>query len=631
MMLLAGCSDDIITPPGPLPDEERPRDVFLCFRLKLSDDGIPGMSRGGSRALTDEQTPGTDMENAVRTMGLFIYDAGNNTLVDYVYLEGDEIAKITSESGLVVPVYGTPGKSIYVYTVVNPTAKICELFSSMTGIDDLSVHSGKTDYWDVMDEFVPGTGGHQTALEGNGTSGIPMTGVFKENGHSDNLITITGDITEDNPLAVTAEVSRIVAKAHVLAKATKEYTLSDGTRMQYVFAEDKSSHVREADNSEFANWIGWIRLSDVRYIPNGMNKSTYIFPHMDKDGRLADLNMNLMDYAIDERFNRSEYDKDFVYYYGVDLHRVNVSSTSHMAQVEAFDQTKLDNTKGTDNPNRYTKGMYCLENYFSIPSSTDYNAVLSTYINNGLAIPVVTHITVTAQLTPRNIVVAKDYADIMDEFIKEYKQDPSKFYRIYGLTPADFNDADVVRWENTLKNRYFGATLPDIYRDDFRIIRTQSEADAMALIDWSLMANLLWSGNDSDFEKGKYPAATFYVYDTNYDPDGTDETMWTQRYLYLTAGAVNKDNLTDSNIRIKTYSVPHIGGWGYYFTYLDQMKTSDKVIPYTSSQVTRNTYYLITINNFGGPGGTITRPEYIKVNTVPVNWTYGGRGDVPLH
>lgn len=632
-MVLCGCSDDIV-PPDPLPGEGQPRDMFLCLHLTMSGGDMPGMAPDAMRAdaavPNPDQglTPGTPMENTARTIALFVYDAVNDNLVDYVYLEGGQVAEVMSESGLLVPIYGTPGETIRIHAVVNPTQKIIDQFSGVDNILDITSVSDKTEYRDVINELVPGTGGHQTMLENNKTAGIPMTGEFREPGNTDNnVITLTSSMTEDNPLKVTAEATRIVAKLHVLASATQEYTLTGGIKMRYVYAEDKTADVRELDDAEFANWIGWIRLSNVRYIPNAMNKSTYLFPHTDETGKPIDLNMNMMDYAIGNRLYRLKYDKDFVYYYGEDLHNINISADGHMGQAEMFTTERWNATKGnTDNANRYTQGMYCLENYFTEPSADDNNRVFKTYTDNGFAIPIVTQITVAARLAPRNIVVAKSYATNMDNLVKEYKDNPSKFYNDYGLTPADFGDNDVTLWENTLRERYFGTPL-ETYRSEFYIIKALTEDDAAHLINWSLMANGLWSDDPADFNNGKYPSGTYYVYDTKYDTK--KDVVWKQKYLYLTAGAVNL--ATDMNINIKLYSVPHISGWGYYFTYLDQSGTvSDKQIPYTKSQVTRNTYYLINIENFGSPGGTITHPEYIRVNTVPVNWTYGGRGDADL-
>lgn len=621
VLVLTGCSDDIT--PGPLPEENGAQggDVLLRFQLRLSDSGVPGVSRAdGTQA---DETPGTSRENAVNTMVLFVYDADSNKLTDYIDLTESQVAAIQTEAGLVVPIAAVKGQRVYIYAVANPTDAMRRAISYGGKGKDAVSASDYADYWDVINELVPGSDGHQSTLESSADGSIPMTGVFRITGTTGNVITIPdGHTSEDDPMTVTTDVSRIVAKMHVLASSAT-YT-AGGQKVEYVHAEDKTAQDDPTD--EYANWIGWIRLSNVRYIPNGMNKSTYIFPHVNASGALMDMNMNLSAYISGNMFSSRLYDRDFVYYNGLMLHEVNAIMTGHFAQAEAFDQSRLDKTKNNNTAaDRYTRGMYCTENYFDIPADGSF------FANYDGSIPAVTHVSITARLTPRNIVVLKDYAARMDEFVKQYEAKPDQFRATYGLTTDDFTDADVTRWQTVIKNRYFGnGNLPDVYRYDYRIIRTLNEPDAADIIKWSLMANRLWSGDDTDFENGKYPAMTFYVYDTHYDQEASAEVVYTQRYLYLTAGAVNK--ASERNMRIKTYSVPHVGGWGYYYTYLDQLgQVADNVVPYTSSQVTRNTYYLVNVMNIGSPGGTITRPEYIKVNTIPVGWVYGGRGDINLH
>jgi len=631
VMMLAGCSDDIPDTPGNEGNDERQRDVFIHFRMELSDDGVHKVTRAEADAgvIADDETPGTEMENVVKSLELLVYDADTQLPIDYIYLDDRQIEQIMSETGLIVPIYAKVGQRIYLYAVANPTEKMLQTFSSPHTSRDLFTYSESNDYWDVINDYVPGTGGHQSALESNKTVGIPMTGKFHIEGSTGNAITITENMTLEHPQPVSVTVSRILAKTHVLA-TTRKVAQADGTIAEYVVALDNTSLVKEAEDAsdQYSNWMGWVRLSDVRYMPNGTNKSTYIFPHKNIEDKMMDLNMDLMPYVTDDRFNSAVYKNDFVYYAGVSLHNANISTENRMEQAETFDQTRLDLTTGTHDPNRYTKGMYCLENYFDLPANGDF---FQSFASTGTPIPMITHLSIATKLSPRYIMVTQDYADVMDEFIKVFRNTPDYFYRTYGLTPDDFSDADVQQWE-VIKERYFSeATLPDIYRKDFRIVKAKNEADAEDIINWSLMANSLWSGSAFDFENGKYPSGTFYVYDTNYDDALTAASdVWPQRYLYITAGAVNL--ATNENITIKTYSEPHVGGWGYYYTYLDQLNQAENnITPYTSSQVTRNTYYLAIITNLGTPGGTITRPEYIKVNTVPVAWTYGGRGDIVLH
>jgi len=638
MLSLAACSDDIIQEDLTGEEENLSGKVYLRFRLNLNDGGTSG---GYSRA-DEMKTPGTNMENVVNTIDLLVYDAESGKMKGITSIGTEQIKAMTSPGeGIVAPIIAKEGEKIRIYAAVNLTKEKRQQISYTLKAEEVALSSSADDYWDVINSFIPGSNGRQTTLEANKTDGIPMTGTFiVDNTGSDVIEVTSGNATKENPILVTADVSRIVAKMHVLARSTRAYDLSSGEKgVRYVYAKGTVSDPAdkpEDPNNEFANWIGWIRLSNVRYIPNATNKSTYLFPKFNAAGKRADLNMDLNDCLNGDRFEEVLWNRKFVFYSGVPLHSMNISSVNHMENAEAYDDDRYEKTYTSDAPDRYTRGMYCLENYFDIPWNTSF------FENYGDAIPSVTHLTIAAKLTPRNIVINKNYSTVMAEFIKEFENNPDNFYSKYRLRATDFNEADVAKWNN-IYNRYENGTdasgnakksftgTANIFRDEFRLLRLDSESDAACIINWSLMMNELWSGSDSDFQESKYPAATFFVYDMHHEGKTMPaDATWKQRYLYLTAGAAIITS--DSNIKIKTYSVPHVGGWGYYYTYLDDTgSTVNNKTPYHASQVTRNTYYLIDVENFGDPGGTITRPEYIRVNTMHVGWDYQGKGNITLH
>ena len=304
-------------------------------------------------------------------------------------------------------------------------------------------------------------------------------------------------------------------------------------------------------------------------------------------------------------FDASAWRQDYIFDNGLSLHKENIAAASRLARVERFDQTRYDHTaNGSSAADRYTRGMYCLETYFNTPANDAAFAACDE------AIPMVTHLSVAAKLTPQWIVLTADYAEKMEKFIKSCEKE--EFLAEHGLTKADFTAEDVTRWR-AIRERYsaYFTGTESLYREVFRLIRTENEADAADILNWSLKINNLWCRNPG-------------------------ELAYKLKHLYLSAGAVaaatTGSAATTGNIDIKAYSVPHIGGWGYYYTYLDEFGAPHEGrTPYTASQVTRNTYYLITVEKFGVPGGSTSRPEYIRVNTEPVVWDYEGKGDIDLH
>jgi len=640
---LCSCSDEPVMPADETASVQQTQkgDVYIRFQMSLAGNGIPG----GTRASEPYLTPGTSRESVVNTIDLFVYDADTNTLMDMVALNEEQTAAAIAGGGAVVQLSAADGMDINIYAVVNMPDNARGYFVPGGAGIAASIVSGKTDYWDVMEDFVPFSNGSQETLEKDAKGCIPMTGQFEYAGST--VITVDrSKMTEVNPMKVHADVCRMVAKVHVLAKTETFKLPSTGEVVEYVCAAaaDYAQPAADTDGGH-ENWMGWIRKANVRYIPNGINKASYLFPQpFEPVGNVTsgyspwrDPNMDL-DYFVSSGkdlgmgFDAPRWSKDFVFYNGLALHKENVSPHSHFAQVETFSQDSLDNTiKDLNVADRYTKGLYCLENYFYRPALFDD---FSSYQD---AVPMVTHVSIAAKLTPREIIILDNYAAAMDEFVNRYENFPDKFESVYELSRNDFSEAEAERWRK-IKEKYNEFFTSDEHKfRSFRKIRIGNESEAVDIISWSLKANKLWSRNPESFESGKYPDGTFYVYDRKYDSETPaakkDRAAYNQQYLYLTAGVIA--NATGSDIDLKTYSVPHIGGWGYYYTYLngiDQpLPDGTAMTPFYYSQVTRNTYYIVTVNNFGVPGGSVSRPEYIKVNTVPVGWNYAGKGDIYLY
>ncbi len=611
MLTLAGCSDDTLGT-EPVEEEEMSGDVYLRIRMNIGD-GAPTMGRAGETG-TVQETPGTVQENAINSVDILIYDIDDDMLVNRIPLDDQQIQLIQGENEAIVPFFAQQGHRVKIYAAVNMTDEMRLQFTFGRSGIDYGLSPSLTTYQDVINRFVPGSNG-KCLTGSNGC--IPMTGLFRiaNSDQADNdVITITREHTSrEHPLDIVVNVRRIVAKVHVVV------TMDDKP------AENTKTYVRARRATDNTKRYGWVSLDDVYYIPNGVSKSTYIFPQYDSNGHLMDMDMALDRYIARGKFDDQLWSSEYAFTYNSELYKrgENNSLGTIATQAEQYNATRMTNTlsgkgyplDGTDDDysERYVRGMYCTENYFDTPHNQ------AMFENYEFSIPMITHVTIAAKMTPCTILVEKDYVEKMDNFVLAYN-DESKL-KDYGLTVNDFSEADYNNWAS-IKEKYFkDGTNPTYYQDDFIEITATSREDITYLLTYSLKFNKLWSNT---MENNKFPDGTFYVFDRSFeaDYDGTQE-----QFICLTAGAVES-----TAGHIKSRSVPHVGGWGYYYTYLDNDgSTTGGKTPYTASQVTRNTYYIITVGNFGFPGGTITSPLTIKTNTIAVGWNYVGRGDVTLH
>lgn len=612
--LFVSCSDGLVY--DDVPENEGDMvSTFIHLKMKVSGDSFANGSRAGGTALTQDETPGYKNEDAINTVDLLIYDANSGEMIALYSLDKKQIAEVQTKEGAFLPVVVNKGKTVRIYAAVNISQSMRRRFLFGSGLDmSFTAPDSENDYWKVINDIIPNSDGKQETLEKQADGGIPMTGQFvtDESPVAGDITIGDEHLTKETALRATADIRRIVAKVHVLAKTADDST--DGSTPRYVRAFKDPTQGSAGENLE--NLFGWVRIENVRYIPNGTNRSTYIFPQANTgDGyALKDLNMNLDSYIVGGKLNGGLWRRDFDLLDGNDKQNANLQL--RMSQAEVYDAERLAKTKGTYDPDRYVKGMYCLENYFDQPED------IASFEDIDGVIPMVTHVSIAAKMVPRVIHVETDFLEKMNEFVRLYSENQILFLEKYNLTKEDFTDADKLYWENNIKS-YF---VNPVQNYGFLEIALKNEDEVRFILNCSLKINGTWSSDPLDFEDGKYSDGTFYVYDRKYD----ENVFGGERFLCLTARAVS--TATGDNYSIHTRAVPHIGGWSYYYTYIDNdHSTVDGKTPYTASQVTRNTYYIITIDNIGNPGGSTSNPEHIRVNTDALTWDYTGKGDIFLH
>ena len=225
----------------------------------------------------------------------------------------------------------------------------------------------------------------------------------------------------------------------------------------------------------------------------------------------------------------------------------------------------------------------------------------------------VTSISIALRYTPKEIYVEKGLYDKLESGT--------------GMSASERQE-----WEN-MKYKYAENKPWDdtSWTADVGAVIFQDEADAQFVLTMSLKLNKAYIsstdyGNqvvDGTYSGTKFPDNTFFAFTPETDTD--DKFL----YHYYTYGARQK-------IVNPIYYVPYVGGWAYYYTYLDGDSTdfgegtNSSKAEYSDSQVKRNTYYILKLNKITRLGGSKTDPNNIQVNTTVVPWTKGGRLDVDL-
>lgn len=559
--------------------------LYLNLSLRVNDG-----SGAVSRAAGDE-IPGTSDENAIHSLYIYLFNSSTNDLVYWaditnLYQSDDTKTYVIKLQDISLP------EGVSIYLAANLTLEQAESITSPKA----TYKTYATSYTRAINEFAPYEFMPRFGVAGISKRdiGIAMTGQAVSD--SDKVFDIHGYTSPDNPLALTVDLKRVVAKALLTVDAADN---SEGKELT-VGSLDGVAYAVIASGNENK---GWVRISDIYYFPNGTNKSLYWFEQADNQDPNSDLTPYISSKGTDAELalNTESYQKDFVYYNQSDQYKLYYA----YYQAEKFDQTK--------DQNNHTAGMYFLENTFAIPEETSgYKTQLETY---KLALPMVTSISIALRYTPKEIYVEKGLYE--------------KLEKGEGMSASERE-----KW-NTMKGKYQGNKPWDeaTWTEGVSVsaVIFNDEADAQFVLTMSLKLNEAYIssteyGNqvtNGTYSGSKFPDNTFFVFTP--DTDTGEDFL----YHYYTYGA-------RQTIVNPIYYVPYVGGWAYYYTYLDGDSTdfgegtNSSKAEYSDSQVKRNTYYILKLNKITRLGGSKTDPNNIQVNTTVVPWTKGGRLDVDL-
>ena len=657
-VLLGACSDmkdDI----GPLPEPQPVTVGQTCFRfhISLAEPGAPT-----TRAEETGESVGSDHENAIRSFYVFIFDQDNRYVADinltgkvennteYLYSADNLVLK--SGTHYMVAFANLPEA---LYDKVKNLASDPEHFLYIpVNVGSGPSVMGMSRFYDVINYFARDSYGRQSLLEEAPDGCIQMQGIGKNNSGSSSF-----DLSEvhskDNPLDVHFELTRSVAKVHLLYADTET---SGGVDFLKTYKKADETGVTNINGG-----IGFIRADSVYYTVNSLNRKIYLIPKEaapDKYPKLwyEDPNMDLTSVmqqvdAKTYRYDQGKLDAEFVYTPPQDYSKLtDAQFYQHFERAEKLDDAKLRRTNSRQGGG-YVKGVYALPNGYAKPTveQTDGNNLLA---NNRInPVRSITHLQVAARLMPRELYVDRatwtsvtdhkntNLTDEERDFVEElFRQSTTKDGYFYedvfmsdrgvrlaaGSAKANF-ELDCVHIDFGQRFQVAGETtvVPNT---------TDTEVDLYRKIERFLALCLKVQGAyrnpGTEWQANFFTPGTYWTVPLPYtDPvTGKQET----KYYFITERMARTPG-TLTGVRNKI--VPHVGGWCYFFSYIEDYNVknsedithySDPNMGYVNSQLLRNTYYLPQLHRITVPGNGDDGGTYIEVNTFSIPWVDAGEG-----
>lgn len=205
-------------------------------------------------------------------------------------------------------------------------------------------------------------------------SNILMAGIVKSNSGDRDIVIPTGDGNEDTDEKITIDTP--INLVRTVAKILLTCVPKSDAETDYVKVIDR----KDAETSTDGENTGWIKLAEVNYMLNVLNRKTYLDYREDTkdDGYLIDPNYEMSNW-IEKRTNDNEttygikdldaYQKEFLFYDTQDMvEMLNTSIPTYkggepcmVRTATLYEDKRIGETNAT-NPAHYTEGLYCTEN-----------------------------------------------------------------------------------------------------------------------------------------------------------------------------------------------------------------------------------------------------------------------------
>lgn len=395
---------------------------------------------------------------------------------------------------------------------------------------------------------------HNENGDGEG-SNILMAGIVKSTNSGDRDIVIpTGDGNEDTDEKITIDTSADLVRT--VAKILLTCVPKSDAETDYVKVIDR----KDAETSTDGENTGWIKLAEVNYMLNVLNRKTYLDYREDTkdDGYLIDPNYEMSNW-IEKRTNDNKttygikdldaYQKEFLFYDTQDMvEMLNTSIPTYKGGEPCMVRTATlynKNRIGKENAtsrDHYTEGLYCTEN---------------TVYNNDMT------------------------------FANE----------------ADFQSA--IRYVTTRVMIGAKYTPKQIWNGEDAPVQASTEADAQKILQEV-------TDDENPLEPVTYPAGTFWR-----DSDGN---------YYSLEGMKKKLQKAP-----KTDFSRYDGGWGYYYTYIDENAQNGAINQdQTRWGIKRNHYYILKVEKIIAPGSPFPGNETMRIHSELVDWVDKGSSEVEI-
>lgn len=528
----------------------------------------------GSRAADPDlpSTPGADSENHISSLHVFFADDKGG---EWKVLPLNVNLSGDDESEIRIPLEEGPlPEGITMYLGANLNEEQVKAF--MEKNEPYSLKYDDTDYVNDLSPYSIGYDGDESKQTGIAMFCTKPVQPQKVEG-------------KYNVYTVSFSLKRLVAKVLLTCEASEP----GGEYAELV----------QKDSEKDKRFKGWIRLDDIWYIVNARNRSTYIMQELidgaaDADANVEDPNMNLVEY-VNEAFKTGQTEEsqystmvsaNFSY-----ISRDQYRKKPHFRKALRYEEERM----GEKSSNPYTEGVYCPENTFVLADTeltSDLEDKLKTF---GTAWGMITHVSIMAKFTPCILNVEYGLFDYIKNHTSQYFDDEKN--AIEKLRPSDASNPSAT----------------DVFEID-----CGTEAVAKAMLTGSLLYKAMLSPGTEE----KFPEET-YFYHTEADGSGAYYTYGAARIKY--------DSFDEESPKDLGNYVPHLTGWGYYYTYIDNRSEENKAKTglfkfYKHGQVERNRYYILNIRSFSNPGASIVGSEYIEVNTKTKDWIPGGEGNITL-